>query len=152
MVPRPKKWRRVEFIPGQLYFVPVGKHACELEEQILKVEEVEAVRLKDIERLNQDECAERMNVSRQTFQRILGEARSKIADALINNKAIKAEGGDFTQNVCQVSCQDCGDTWDESYENLHTEAHKEYECIKCGSTKVVCCKKKNGFCLKNCRK
>lgn len=91
-MPRPKKWRIVEFIPSELYFVPQGKPRCELSEEVLKVEEIESIRLKDLEDLNQDECAEKMQVSRQTFQRILGEARTKIASALIEGKALRVNG------------------------------------------------------------
>ena len=62
-MPRPTKFRRVDFFPENNYFVPMGKPKCELEEIVLKVEELEAMRLKDIEELNQEECAERMQVS-----------------------------------------------------------------------------------------
>ena len=74
---RPTKFRRVEFFPENNYFVPWGKPKCEIEEIVLKVEELEAMRLKDIEDLNQEECAEKMQVSRQTFQNIIDSARKK---------------------------------------------------------------------------
>jgi len=54
---RPTKFRRVEFFPENDYFVPWGKPKCEIEEIVLKVEELEAIRLKDKEELNQEECA-----------------------------------------------------------------------------------------------
>ena len=54
-----------------------GRESLGSEEIILKVEELEAMRLKDIEGLNQEQCAERMNISRQTFQLIIDEARRK---------------------------------------------------------------------------
>ena len=69
-MPRPIKFRRVEFFPEDTYFVPWGKPKCVIEEIALKVEELEAMRLKDIEELNQEECGEKMQVSRQTFQNI----------------------------------------------------------------------------------
>lgn len=152
-MPRPTKWRKVEFIPGHTYFVPFGKPKCQVEENILKIEELEAVRLKDIENLDQDQCAERMGVSRQTFQRILNEARGKIADALVQGKAIRIQGGNFTQNICNVRCLDCKHQWQESYENYEKMAEKEYECPKCGSQHTVCMEKGSGnFCYRHCWK
>ena len=62
-----------------------------LEEVQLLVEEAEAVRLKDLEKLEQAQCAEKMNISQSTFSRLLDSARQKIADALLNSKALKIE-------------------------------------------------------------
>ena len=94
-MPRPPKERRVEQIPEIKYFKPSGIPARELEEVVLTMEEVEAIRLKDQEELTQQECADKMHVSRATFQRVLKEARKKIADAMIDGKAIRFEGGDY---------------------------------------------------------
>lgn len=87
----------------------------EVPENILKLEELEAIRLKDLEGLEQDECADRMEVSRPTFQRILLVARGKVADSLINGKGICIEGGNFTRNICPVLCMDCGKEWKGEY-------------------------------------
>lgn len=151
-MPRPRKWRIVEYIPGDLHFVPAGRPQCALDEEVLKVEEIEAVRLKDILNLNQDECAEKMQVSRQTFQRILAEARTKIARALIEGKALRVHGGDFTQNICRVFCRNCEKQWEETYENYQKIKDNEYKCPYCGSEEIVCCTRKGGFCAKRCRK
>ena len=94
-MPRPIKWRRVAFIPEATYFKPAGIPMRILQEVSLSVEEAESVRLKDLEGLEQEQGAERMNISRPTFQRVLGAARQKIADALLNGKAIRIEGGNF---------------------------------------------------------
>jgi predicted DNA-binding protein (UPF0251 family) len=72
--------------------VPEGQEGGALEEIVLKIEELEAMRLKDIEGLNQEQCAEKMNVSRQTFQLILEKARQKTALALVEGKAIRVKG------------------------------------------------------------
>ena len=137
-MPRPVKWRKVSFIPGVRYFVPTGVPKCELAENLLKIEELEALRLKDLEELEQEECAAQMEVSRQTFQRILGEARKKVTEALINGKAIRIEGGNFTSNICPVRCEDCQTEWQESYENFQKILEGTYECINCGSKQVAC--------------
>src|SRR4030043_1007970 len=92
---RPFKCRRVAFMPGVTFFKPAGVPLRPLEEVRLTVEEAEAIRLKDLEGLEQEAGADKMNVSRPTFQRVLASARQKIADALLNGKAIRIEGGNF---------------------------------------------------------
>lgn len=92
-MPRPPEMRRVGFIPDITYFKPAGVPLRELDEIVLTAEELEAVRLKDHEGLEQEDAAERMQISRPTFRRILVGARLKIAEALISEKAIRIEGG-----------------------------------------------------------
>ena len=147
---RPTKWRKIENVPSVLNFVPSEKETEGLK-NTLKMEELEAIRLKDLEGLEQGECAERMEVSRPTFQRILISAREKIADSLINGKAINVEGGNFTRNICPVKCMDCGKIWMESFENLESIKNGKYTCPACGSLKVACEKASQGrFCRRNC--
>ncbi len=92
---RPIKCRRIAYLPNITYFKPAGIPMRELEEVNLSIEEAEAIRLKDLEGLEQEQAAEKMNISRPTFQRILASARRKIADVLLNGKAIRIEGGNF---------------------------------------------------------
>ncbi len=94
-MPRGAKCRFVGFYPPFVNFRPEGSGYTHRETVIVKVEEMEAIRLKDFLKLEQEECARKMQVSRPTFQRVLGEARGKIADALLNGKEIRIEGGDF---------------------------------------------------------
>lgn len=101
---RPRKYRRVEYVPDITYFKPAGAPLRELDEVRLSVEEAEAIRLKDLEGLEQEEGAEKMNVSRPTFQRVLASARRKIADVLLNGKAIKIEGGNFEMTWRRFRC------------------------------------------------
>ena len=95
MSPRPRIPRRVWFEPGVTYYKPAGVRMIHLEEVILTVDEFEAVRLKDYEGLEQTEAAKKMNISQSTFQRIYESARKKIADAIVNGKAIRIEGGSY---------------------------------------------------------
>ncbi len=134
---RPVKWRRIERFPAVTYFVPSEKPP-NTPENILKLEELEAVRLKDLEGLEQAECADRMEISRQTFQRILLSAREKIADSLVNGKSIHVVGGHFTQNICMVKCLDCGKEWMESFENMKTNGVRNYSCPSCRSHNIRC--------------
>ena len=90
---RPRKIRYISFNPQTTYFKPRGIPLRSLEEINLTVDELESARLKSYEGLEQTECAKKMKVSQSTFQRILSSANQKIADALINGKAIKINGG-----------------------------------------------------------
>ena len=110
-MPRPIKYRRVAFMPEVTYFKPAGIPLRVLEESRLSIEEVEAIRLKDLDGLEQEECAVKMNISRQTFQRVLGSARQKIADALLNGKAIRIDGGNFEMTWRRFRCRG-GHEWE----------------------------------------
>jgi predicted DNA-binding protein (UPF0251 family)/predicted Fe-Mo cluster-binding NifX family protein len=94
-MPRPCKCCRVGFVPGATYFKPAGVPLRELEEVQLSVEETEAIRLKDLEQMEQQAGAARMNISRPTFQRLLTSAHRKIAEGIINGKALRIEGGHY---------------------------------------------------------
>lgn len=91
-MPRPRKCRRVGFVPQNQCFHP---QLTSNEEVVLSIEELEAVRLSDFQCLDQDASAESMEVSRGTFQRIIHEAHYKIADALVHGKMIRIEGGSY---------------------------------------------------------
>lgn len=110
-------WRRVGFMPPVTYFKPVGVRLAQLPEICLAVEEAEAIRLKDIEGLEQEEGAQRMNVSRTTFARVLNSARQKMADALLNGKAIRIEGGNFEMAARRFRCVN-GHEWDVPFEAM----------------------------------
>ncbi len=94
-MPRPRRFRRVWFNPDITYFKPAGVRLTQLNETILTIEELESIRLKDFENLDQIKAAKKMNISQPTFQRVLTTARKKIADALVNGKAIRIQGGTF---------------------------------------------------------
>lgn len=90
---RPCKCRNVCLEPQAVYFKPRAVPMSDLEEISLAVDELEAVRLADLEGLYQEDAAAKMGVSRQTFGNIVAAARKKIADALVNAKALKINGG-----------------------------------------------------------
>lgn len=89
-----------------------------LEEVVLFLDEAEAIRLKDLEGLEQEEGSDRMGISRPTFQRILALARQKVADALLNGKAIRIEGGNFELSMRRFRCAEEGYEWDLRAEDL----------------------------------
>jgi predicted DNA-binding protein (UPF0251 family) len=108
---RPVKCRRVCFLPGVTYFKPAGIPMRFLSEICLSLEEAESIRLKDLENLDQKQCAEHMNISRPTFQRVLISARKKIADVLLNGKAIRIAGGNYETVALHLTCSN-GHEWD----------------------------------------
>lgn len=93
---RPVKCRKIGCSPVNRFFKPVGVPLCDLEEVVLAVDELEAMRLTSLEGCYQQEAAVRMGVSRQTIGNILASAHAKVADALVNGKALRLgdEGAD----------------------------------------------------------
>jgi hypothetical protein len=90
---RPKKTRWIKQKPGERCFKPLCRPLSKLENVYLTLDEFEAVRLACLEGLKQVDAAKRMKISRPTFSRIETSAHKKIADALVNVKAIRIEGG-----------------------------------------------------------
>ncbi|MDP2871892.1 MAG: DUF134 domain-containing protein [Bacillota bacterium] len=92
-MPRPPKSRWISFWPAVTYFKPAGVPLRTLEEVVIQLDELEAMRLKDMEGLDQTECAHRMGVSQSTLQRMLTVARAKVTGALVTGKALRIQGG-----------------------------------------------------------
>lgn len=118
-MPRPPKCRFVQFLPNVTYFRPPDIPAAKLQEIRLTVDELEALRLKDMEGWDQESCAQHMNVAQSTFQRILTSARAKITEALVEGKAIRIEGGNYC--LWPETCPACG-----------SEKSDTAPCPKCG--------------------
>ena len=124
--------RRVGCFPRNKCFKPQGIPMSELEELRLTVDEFEAVRLADLNGLRQDQAAEEMNVSRQTFGRIVESARKKIAQALVEAKALVIEGGEFEMaETRQFKCYDCQHKWE-----LPHGTGRPAECPECKSVNI----------------
>jgi predicted DNA-binding protein (UPF0251 family) len=103
-------------IPESDYFKPRGIPLSMLEDVILTVDEFEAIRLADLEHLYQEQAAGKMNVSRQTFGRIIDSAHKKVAEALVRGKALKIEGGEFeVAEMRKFRCDDCQHSWELPY-------------------------------------
>ncbi len=113
---RPRNCRRVGCLPGSEYFKPRGIPLSALDEINLTVDEFEAIRLADFEGLYQDQAAGKMNVSRQTFGRIIASGHKKVAEALVKGKALKIEGGDFNMATMRnFRCYECQHSWELPY-------------------------------------
>jgi len=93
---RPRKCRIVSGEPDVTYFKPRGVPLRDLDDVELTVEELEAVRLKDYRGYEQINVAKKMGISQPTLHRLLVSARKKIAEALVEGKAIMIKGGDYS--------------------------------------------------------
>ncbi len=123
---RPKRCRKIggDFYSGVMK--PSGIPKCQLEEVFLCLDEIEAIRLVDLEQLYQSDAAEQMHISRQTLGNIIKKAHQKIADALINGKALRLETPkDSSMSGQFMFCPACGSTFQD-----------ESVCPSCDSEKV----------------
>lgn len=105
-MPRPMKWRKVCCLPERNKFGPIGEKLDENSYIRMTVDEYEAIRLIDLERFTQEECAKQMNVARTTVQGIYVEARRKLAESLVNGIVIMIEGGEY--RLCNGLVKGCG--------------------------------------------
>jgi uncharacterized protein len=138
---RPRHCRRVSSVPESNYFKPRGIPLSMLEEVILTVDEFEAVRLADLECLYQEQAAERMKVSRQTFGRIIDSAHRKVAEALVKSKALKIEGGEFEMAAMRkFKCDGCQHSWKLPYGTGRPES-----CPSCKSGDIHRAEEDRGY-------
>ena len=133
-MPRPVKLRCVAQMPQFSYFKPLGVPTQALNKVTLSVEEMEAIRLKDMEGLEQEASAKKMCISRPTFHRILQSARKKLADALITGKAIQIEGGNFGFPQSRFICNEDGHKWNVPFDVL--ASGEPLSCPSCFSMNI----------------
>ena len=102
------KQRKICVEPKSIEFIPTNDYTQTV---TLTLDELEAVRLADLEQLDQDSAANKMEISRATFQRIINSARKNIADSLINGKALQIKGGKYVvaDDHCdgETTCENC---------------------------------------------
>ena len=155
---RPKCCRRVKGLPMSTYFKPRGIPLTQLEEIVLTLDEFEAIRLADLKGLYHEDAAKKMGISRQTFGRIISLARNKVAEALVQGKALKIQGGDFKM-IAQRKfvCTDCKHAWEVSYgtgrphicpschsDSIHRSIYdKGIPGKRCGSRQKSCSRKRD---------
>jgi uncharacterized protein len=115
-------------------FKPAGVPARELEQLQLTVDELEAIRLVDLDGLSHEQAAAVMGVSRQTVGRVLERGRAKVAEALVGGKAILIRGGQYRVEPRQFRCLSCERRWVTT-----TDTSPAMVCPECGSTDVAAC-------------
>lgn len=128
---RPPIERAVGGVPRVTLFKPAGVPARDLEQLQLTVDELEAIRLVDLEGLSHEQAAEVMGVSRQTVGRVVERGRAKVAEALVGGKAILIGGGQYRVEPRRWCCFACDERWSQEDE---TGA-----CPRCGSGDVGVC-------------
>ena len=130
---RPKKNRIVKFNPDVDYFKPRGIPIFDLDEVSLAIEERESIRLADLLGLSHEKAGREMGVSRATFGRIVQRARKIVADALINGKSIKVEGGNYNiiNGIRKFACGACKYEWNEPF-----GTGRPHECPSCKSENI----------------
>ena len=131
-MPRPPCCRRIAGPPGCALFKPAGTPAAALDVIVLSLDELEAVRLADLDGLYQEQAAEQMGVSRQTFGRIVASARGKVARALVEGKALRIKGGTVEMTDMRTfNCYECGHVWGVPY-----GTPRPGQCPACGSANL----------------
>jgi len=129
---RPKCLRRIEFDPNITYFKPRGIPISDLDVTILTLEELETLRLVDLNGLEQEQAAQKMGISRRAFWDELQKARKKVADALVNGKAIEIKGGNYVMaEKRKFKCYECQHEWKEPY-----GTGRPQKCPNCASMNI----------------
>ena len=147
-MPRPCCCRRVAGPPHCVMFKPAGIPASSLEEVVLQLDELEAIRLVDLEGLYQEAAAEKMAVSRQTLGRIVESARKKVAEAVVRGKVLRIEGGAVQMpEMRKFKCHDCQHAWELPFgtgrpagcpECKSRNIHREDACARGGAGRGRC--------------
>ena len=133
-MPRPPIERSVGGVPRVTLFKPAGVPARELEQLALAIDELEAIRLVDLEGLSHEQAASVMGVSRQTVGRVLERGRAKVAEALVAGKAIIIGGGQYRVELRSMCCFSCQTVWKAEGEDT-----AEPVCPSCASRDVGVC-------------
>jgi len=134
---KPKKDRRVQLPPSVVYFKPQGIPMVQLEQEVLTVDEYEAIRLVDKDGLDQQQAAKRMGISRATCARIVESAHKKVAKALTEGKAIRIEGGNVVLKQNRYRCLNCGTLWETELSTDTTKEQPSPSCPECQSDRVI---------------
>ena len=126
---RPKKYRKIRCAPASYYFKPRGIPMADLQDVILEVDELEAIRLGDMLNYSHEEAALKMKISRATFGRIVNKARQKVAEGIINGKAIRISEDIPVQIKSKLyyTCNKCG------YKTKVMRKNQINNCPKCKS-------------------
>lgn len=146
---RPHCCRRVKSVPKHTLFQPSGSDHEERDPIILKLDEFEAIRLADREGCYHEEAASRMDVSRATFGRILNAARAKVAEALVQGRTLRIEGGIVqTTGHRRFRCTACSHEWRMSFNKRRPDCCPQCqgEQIRKTNCNEDCQKARSGFC------
>lgn len=140
-MPRPRCHRRIGKSPRCCRFNPDEIESSGVGEVILSPDEVEGIRLADLEGMYHEKASESMGISRQTFGRIIESARKKVAEALVEGKILKIEQGDTKMTAKRTfKCHDCEHEWQVAFGTTRPE-----ECPSCKSKNFHRAESEKGF-------
>jgi len=128
---KPRKKRNVLYPPNVQYFKPHGVPIGNLNTVFLTIDEYEAIRLADYQKLKHEEAAKKMGISRPTFTRLLESAHDKISDSIVNGKAVRIGGGNFNFLGNRYTCRVCGYSW-----NMERFSGHDISCPDCSSSEI----------------
>ena len=137
---RPHKERRIQQLPPVTHYKPIGVPLRNLDEVVLTFEEMEAIRLVDVEQMDMEEAAGHMEVSRPTLHRIVSKARQQIATALWQGKALRVDGGTFRiehshhHEQRRFVCNACDHRW--SVPHGTGQRGRDMNCPQCQSDRI----------------
>jgi predicted DNA-binding protein (UPF0251 family) len=137
-VPRPCKKRIISCTLKTYQFSPVDLSVVQGETVHLTLDELEAVKLADLDGMYQEQAAAAMQISRQTFGNIIMSAHKKIADFLVNSKRLSIDGGKVTVDDCKLFCSTCNADW-----SIDCHMYQNVVCPVCNNKNVYCRKKSN---------
>lgn len=138
---RPYKERRIQELPLITHYKPLGVPLRDIDEITLTYEEMEAIRLVDVEQLDMAAAAASMDVSRPTLHRVVNKARQKIATALWQGKALRIAGGNFRlahphgDTMRHFCCPDCGHNW--ALPHGTGRRGRDMCCPQCSSSRIT---------------
>jgi len=114
-MPRPRRRRRIRRRPERMWFKPRGVPLSEIDKVDLNSDEIEAMRLKHMQEMTQEEAAEEMNVSRSTFARIIKEAHKKVTEFLVKGHALQIQERKYAHMPREFICKKCEYQWNAPY-------------------------------------
>jgi predicted DNA-binding protein (UPF0251 family) len=134
-MPRPHKCRNIDGSFAVSAFKPAGVPGRGLAVVELRLDELEAIRLADLEGFYQEQAAEKMGISRATFGRVLDSAHQKVADALLNGKMLTFTGGNVVMSDQRnFICGDCGHAFQVPF-----GTGRPSQCPSCSSVNIRRC-------------
>lgn len=131
-MPRPTKERKIGCHPGRRVFRPAGIPLRKAEIILMSLDELEAIRLADVEGLRHEAAAELMGTSRPTLTRILNTARNKAGRALVESRPLVIEGGNIKVGAeFELTCRRCNEVVDS-----RLDSGRSWKCPKCGKQEL----------------
>ncbi|MFP4459911.1 MAG: DUF134 domain-containing protein [Candidatus Zixiibacteriota bacterium] len=129
---RPRRYRLIHHKPQARIFSAIDNDNMNNSPILLSIDELEALRLAEIEEMYHADAADKMNVSRQTFGRIIKSARKKVAKHMVDCTTLIVKGGDVKYAKVNYECEDCSHRWKTTIEKINS-----IKCPSCGRRNIM---------------